>query len=415
MSNDYRNNHYVTQWHQKKFMRPGEHELYCLDLKPDTFTDPRGVTHTRKPLRKQGSRMCFVEKDLYTTRIRGIETKDIEKYFFGDIDSAGRASVNYFEGFTYPLKEWGSSLEDIMRFMSTQKLRTPKGLAFLSGKLGHQNKDALLHEMIRLQQLHCAAWVESVWLIADASQSATKFIVSDHPVTVYNRECGPRSDWCRGTNDPDIWLHGTHTMFPLSLEKVLILTNLSWVRNPYQSAIKPRPNPNPFRNTIFKYTDIKIERYLSEEEVRQINFIIKSRAYRYVAAGAEDWLYPEKFVSKSDWSRFGHGYLLMPDPRGIHIGGEILMGFKDGRVLGMDEYGRRPWDRDYNKESKNQSETDTLQWFQGEFANLFGPYRRGRSGQFGDIDKERDSDEFHQYHLSLQKRFYKERKRRSKL
>ena len=411
MSDDYRNHHYVTQWYQKKFMQPGEHELFYLKLMPETFADLRGVVHTRKPLRKQGSRMCFAEKDLYTARIHGIETTDIEKYFFGDIDAAGRNAVNYFEGFSHPPHPWANSLNDIMRFMSTQKLRTPKGLASFSAKLGYSNKDAILHEMMRLQQLHCAAWVESVWLIADASRSSTKFIVSDHPVTVYNRECGPRSHWCRGANDPDIWLNGSHTIFPLSLEKILVLTNLSWVRNPYQSAIKPRPNPNPFRTTIFKYTDIQVERHLSEEEVQQINFIIKSRAYHYIAAGKEDWLYPEKFVSKSDWNRYGHGYLLMPDPRPIHIGGEILMGFKDGRVLGMDEYGRSPWNPDYNKETRTRSETRSLQWFQGEFAQLFGPYRRGRSAPITGIEPERDSDDFHKYHLSLQKKFDRTRRR----
>lgn len=409
MPDEYRNHHYVPQWYQKKFMLPNEHELFHLDLKPETFTDPRGVVHTKKPLRRQGSKKCFVQEDLYTTKIQGIETKDIEKYFFGDIDTKGRPAVEYFEGFDYPLKPWGESLQDIMRYMSTQKLRTPKGLSFLSEKIGSKDKDAILRNMIRVRNVHAAIWMECVWLIADASQSETKFIISDHPVTVYNRECGPRSSYCRDSNDPEIWLQGTHTIFPLSIDKVLILTNLSWVRNPYQSATNLRPNPNPYRNAIFKFTDVQVRRQLSEQEVREINFIIKSRASRYVAAAKEEWLYPERHVSKSDWNKYGHGYLLMPDPRAIHWGGTIMWGGGPGGPGAMDEYGRLPGDPDFEAETTKGKEYQTLPWFQGEFAKLFGPYRRGRCMQHIEIEKERDDDEFHQYHLGLQKKSYKER------
>jgi hypothetical protein len=242
-----------------------------------------------------------------------------------------------------------------------------------------------------------------VWLIADASQSQTKFIVSDHPVTVYNRRCGPRSQWCRGANDPDIRFHATHTIFPLSLEKILILTNLSWVRNPYQSETEVRPNPNLFRGALFNVLDIQIMRHLNEQEVREINFIIKTRARRYIGAGKEEWLFPENHVSKSDWNTYGHGYLLMPDPRDVHFTGEVILGFKDGKSTGFDPYGRRPWEQNFGKEGREKREFETLYNFKGEFARLFGPYRRGRSHEFGDLSNERDDDSSHQYHLSLEK------------
>lgn len=134
--------------------------------------------------------------------------------------------------------------------------------------------------MVVLRQLHCAIWTECIWTIADCEKSDTKFIVSDHPVTVYNRRCGPRSQWCRGYEDPDISLHGTHTIFPLTLEKLLIFTNLSWVRNPYQSEVAVRPNPNPWRTAMFNFMEVQALRHLTEQEVREINFIIKSRALR---------------------------------------------------------------------------------------------------------------------------------------
>jgi hypothetical protein len=181
--------------------------------------------------------------------------------------------------------------------VSTQKLRTVKGLEWLALQSGAKDKGLILSLMVHLRKVHCAIWTECVWQIADASRSPTKFIVSDHPVTVYNRRCGPFSGWCRGGHDPDIRFHATHTIFPLSLDKILILTNLSWARNPYQSEIGVRPNPNLLRGALFNYLDVQILRHLEEQEVREINFIIKSRARRFIGAGKEEWLFPEKYVS----------------------------------------------------------------------------------------------------------------------
>lgn len=47
MSNEYRNNHYVPQWYQKRFIPPEQQdqELYYLELKPRAFIDPRGIIH----------------------------------------------------------------------------------------------------------------------------------------------------------------------------------------------------------------------------------------------------------------------------------------------------------------------------------------------------------------------------------
>jgi hypothetical protein len=186
---------------------------------------------------------------------------------------------------------------------------------------------------------------------------------------------------------------------------------LSWVRDPYQSATGLRPNPDPFRGAVFKFTDIQVRRYLSEQEVREINFIIKSRAKRYIAAAKQEWLYPEKFVSKSDCNTYGHGYLLMPDPRAIHWGGTVMWGGGPGGSGAVDEYGRLPGDPDFEAGPTKEREYKTLPWFQGEFAELFGPYRRGRCMQTFEIEEERDSDDFHRYHLSLRKKKYRARKK----
>ncbi len=140
---------------------------------------------------------------------------------------------------------------------------------------------------------------------------------------------------------------------------------------------------------------------MREDEVRQINFILKSRAYRYVTAAKEEWLFPEKYVSKSDWNTYGHGYLLMPDPRSLYHGGEMMMGYADGSTDAFDVYGRKPWQDGYGTDEAPRAGRDPLLRFQGEFARLFGPYRRARSFQAGRLEDERDSDEFHRYHLDL--------------
>lgn len=411
MSTQYRNNHYVPAWYQKRFLLPGQpdKELYYLNLNPATVRDSQGRPHAMNTVRRLGVKNCFVEKDLYTTRFGSDESTKIEQAFFGSIDSKGRDAIEYFTNFTHPSVDT-QAFNNVMLYLSTQKLRTPKGLGWLSNQVKTEDRNKVLNFMVEFQQLHCAIWTECVWQIADASGSETKFLLSDHPVTAYNRRCGPRSMWCRGYDDPNIAFQGTHTIFPLSSEKVLFLTNLSWVRNPYQSEVTVRPNPNPWRTAIFNFMDIQTLRHLSEQEVREVNFIIKSRALRYIAAAKEEWLYPEKYISKSQWNTFGHGYLIMPDPRPIHLGGEILIGYRDGRSAAFDAYGRRPWQAGYDQENKNLTKGPSLDRFQGEFARLFGPYRRGRAFSLDDMDKERDDDDCHQYHLSLEEKQKKPRK-----
>lgn len=401
MSTVYRNNHYVPVWYLKRFLpkEKVDQELFYLDLKPGTFTDPRGITHTNRAIRKLGFKYCFSEKDLYTTKFGTEESVKIEQLFFGNIDKHGKHGVEYFTNFEHPTAD-SRAFHKMIFYLSTQKLRTPKGLGWLSKIIPNNTKDTILRAMINFRNLHCAIWTECIWQIADASNSNTKFIISDHPVTIYNKRCGPRSSWCREYNDPDIRMHGTHTIFPLSMEKVLILTNLSWIRNPYQDPIKLRPNPNLFRDAIFNFTQVQASRHLSEQEVIQLNFIIKSRALRYIAAAEKEWLFPDNHVSKSDWNTYGDGYLCMPDPRPIHLGGEIFMGFDDGHVEATDEYGRRPWQKDYNKEGKSLTESRTLNKFKGEFARLYGPVRRGLAFS----DNEKDSEEYHNYLLGLEKK-----------
>jgi hypothetical protein len=95
MSSEYRNNHYVPVWYQKRFLPPRQHdkELFYLDLKPEVVRDSKGQPHTKHAVRRLGFKHCFAVKDLYTTRFGAEESTKIEQAFFGEIDSKGRNAV----------------------------------------------------------------------------------------------------------------------------------------------------------------------------------------------------------------------------------------------------------------------------------------------------------------------------------
>jgi hypothetical protein len=144
------------------------------------------------------------------------------------------------------------------------------------------------------------------------------------------------------------------------------------------------------RGALFHYLDIQTLRMLTETEVREINFIIKSRALRYLAAAKEDWLYPERHVNKSDWHEFGHGYLLMPDPRSTKYAGETIIMYKGGRSVAIDSFGRRPGQPGYAGDKKGDGpppDWNAYQRFEGEFTRLFGADRRGRAMTGATLDE----------------------------
>jgi uncharacterized protein DUF4238 len=406
----YRQNHYVPVWYQERFLPPEikEQKSYYLDLKPDTVVS-NGRPHKRAAVLRWGPKRCFKQQDLYTTRYGNWISTEIEEEFFGKVDAEARPALDYFANFTHPSAE-ADPFHQLMRYMSIQKLRTPKGLADLGERTRRVDKNHVLMALQELQQIFCSIWTECVWSIADASQSPTKLLLSDHPVTVYNQGCFPASDWCRNHRDPDIWLTGTHTVFPLTLDKVLILTNLSWARYPYSNPIKKRPNPNPFRPAMFNFTQIQTKRMLVEDEVVAINHIIKSRAHRYVAAADKAWLYPEEKIGARRWDKFGKDYLLMPDPRSMTFSDQILIGYGEGRGSdAFDAYGQRPGQPGFDDKARHEFEWEAFHAFQGEFARRFGRKRRGVSFEFMRPDKAEDTEDYHRYHLGLEQKCKKHR------
>lgn len=95
--------------------------------------------------------------------------------------------------------------------MGAQRFRTPKGLDLIKKRAGSDHNETL-QAMMRLFQIHTTMWTEGVWEIARARQSLTKFIVTDAPVTFYNRVMF-RSDWVH-PEDADYKEIGTRSAIP---------------------------------------------------------------------------------------------------------------------------------------------------------------------------------------------------------
>ena len=49
MSHEYKHNHYVPEWYQKRFLPEGQRKQWYLDLRPDRVTS-NGHTYTRRAL-----------------------------------------------------------------------------------------------------------------------------------------------------------------------------------------------------------------------------------------------------------------------------------------------------------------------------------------------------------------------------
>lgn len=378
----YRHNHYVPAWYQRRFLAPGQHELHYLDLKPDQFANSHGRTITPRSYWTRGVKHCFAQDDLYTTQFGGIDNTEIEQFFFGGVDNDAPRAFDFWSDYDHTLIDH-AAFETFLTAMSLQRLRTPRGLAWLRRALGNTQHSRTLIELQRLQRLFCATWSDTVWQIADASGSPTKFIISDNPVTFYNRDCFPGSAACRAPFDADARQAGTQTIFPISPDKVLILTNLTWARDPYQPALKIGPNPKLMRNSMFYYLDIQVGRSLAEDEVVEINFIIKRRADRFIAAAEKDWLYPENRLSCDHWRRLGDGYLLFPDPRHVHMGGEMMIGYSSGGSDHFSEYGHKPWEPGFKDARRDKRETGALYRFQAEWSAMFGAQYRGQVAGMG--------------------------------
>lgn len=89
------------------------------------------------------------------------------------------------------------------------------------------------------------------------------------------------------------------------------------------------------------------KRKLTSQEVARVNYVLKARARRYIAAGRMEWLYPEEIIS-DPWGEL-RATLLPPKDELWHFGGEIFAKFDSGHVHYQDEFGRTERQRDFLK------------------------------------------------------------------
>lgn len=200
--------------------------------------------------------------------------------------------------------------------------------------------------MQSIQQMHCTIWLEGTREIVSAKNSVTKFIISDHPVTIYNYSCPPGSTECVYPNDPSIALKASQTIFPLDFDHCLILTNYEFASAPeIKDPKNKRINARSFGTTMVNTTSFLHDRSLTETQVREVNYVIKQRARRYIAAEVKEWLYPETDKSIR-WEKIKNT-LLPPLNEVYKFGGEMFSGTRSGKIHYQDAFGRTSRDNTY--------------------------------------------------------------------
>ena len=332
-----RNNHYVPQWYQRGFLAPGQSRLLYLNLSPERKTQPDGRQVLRKALHSWGPAMCFVEYDLYTTQFGSIINDDIEKQLFGSLDDKGSKAVRALvHGDPSDVHE---SFQDFFEYMASQKLRTPKGLDWIRSCYGSLDQVNLMVEMQALRLMHCTMWAEGVREVVTAADSDVKFIVTDHPVTVFNANINPTATGYPYPLDPMVASLGTQTVFALDADTCLIFTHLEYAKEPDRLDLTRLRTNARHHGMGMARTDAFIRhRRLNCDEVIAINHLLKSRAKRFIAAAKKDWLYPEQHFNGS-WAQIAK--VLLPKSDLWRFGGEIYVGYKDGSSGYWDEHGRR--------------------------------------------------------------------------
>lgn len=329
-----RNNHYVPQWHQEGFLEPGKKELVYLDLRPDEHIAPDGRRFPGKSRYFWPPVKCFRQLDLYSTFFDATVNDEIERRLFGDIDRRGALALPAF--LAADEQAWIGQCQTLFEYLDVQKIRTPKGLDWVRQQYPALTQNDLMREMQAIRQMHSRMWMEGVREIVSAQDAGVKFILSDHPVTIYNHAIAPDKPGYVDAIDPSTALKGSQTLFPLNRDHCLILTNLEFAEDPNALPLQRRTFARNFGQGLVRGDAFLFGRRLDDARVAAINHIIKTRARRFVAAGREDWLHP---AVETPWRDLGE-VLRPPADELWKFGGEILARFEDGRVHFQDAFGR---------------------------------------------------------------------------
>lgn len=339
-----RNNHYVPQWYQEGFFEPGRSSLAFVDMTPERKVLPNGRVITQNGAwNDTPTSKAFVQRDLYSTFFGTSVNDEIERRLFGDIDGRGSQAVRAFAG--ADVREWHKHFQTFFEYLDIQKIRTPKGLDWLKAQYPKLSQNELMYEMQGIRMMHCTIWVGGVREIVSAEDSDVKFIFSDHPVTIYNHAVPPAHAMGAYPLDPSIALKASQTIFPMNRHFCLILTNLEYAEDPDTNPLEKRTFARNYRQSMTRIDAFIRARKLTAEEVTQVNFVLKSRARRYIGGGRKEWLYPEKIVSQP-WGDLRETFL-PPKTELFHFGGEMVAQYEGGHVHYQDEFGRTEKPRDF--------------------------------------------------------------------
>lgn len=347
-----RDNHYVPIWHQNGFLPKGRKKLHYLNMAPDEIRLPDGrIKHHRSQFESYPSQ-CFYRTDLYSTFFGAYVNDEIEEKLFGSIDTDGSRAIRAYLG--DDVSDWVNNFEKLFIYLDAQKFRTPKGLEWIKARYPSLDQNALMMEMQGVRLINCTLWSEGVREIVSAKDAGVKFILSDHPVTVFNYACPPEHELCAYPNDPSITLKASQTLFPMNQEQCLILTNLEYAKEPdVADPLEKRTHARQVRQSLVRADKFIKTRMLDDAQVVAINHVLKSRARQFIAAGNPEWLWPEKIFSGS-WQDV-RVTLLPPKDELWSFGGETIVGYKDGTVDYQDAYGRKTKTADFLKKDIKES------------------------------------------------------------
>ena len=146
-------------------------------------------------------------------------------------------------------------------------------------------------------------------------------------------------------------------------------------RNPRATPTEFRVNARHYDQAVKHMGEIQFGRELNEDEVTRINYILKRRATRYVAASEEEWLFPERHISTTDWEKLDDDWFLLPHLWKISFTAEVVLGRDDGSFWAADDYGRYPGNPGFKDKRQHESDWVTAQHAKQEWAKR----RIGRS------------------------------------
>jgi hypothetical protein len=198
-----------------------------------------------------------------------------------------------------------------------------------------------MNQFILRRQLNCTIWCEAIWEIFTVKDTNRRLLLSDDPVVLFNVDCFPLSEPCQYPMDPHPFWRGTRVLFPLSSEKLLVLSHVQHVDRPSRTTARVnRRNARSHGKALLNFTKVINDRYLTEVDVLSINFAIHARASRYIASHDRENLYPEREVSPH-WPEING--IFYSRHQSWHSHSEVYIGHKDGgltysNAFGEDEY-----------------------------------------------------------------------------